>query len=187
MEIREFLRLALDPLRLSVLGRAAEGTVDVSAIAAAHEIPEREVQIALGRLRAAGIIGDDGQLDRTVLRGLAESLPGPPSADPALLGDGWSEDEAIVLARFFSGSRLASIPTSRTKRLVVLERLAQEFEPGVRYQEPEVNFALQMFHPDYAALRRYLVDESFLTRADGVYWRTGGRYQPGDGPPEGSG
>jgi hypothetical protein len=24
-------------------------------------------------------------------------------------------------------------------------------------------------------LRRYLVDEGFLTRADGVYWRTGGR------------
>jgi hypothetical protein len=34
---------------------------------------------------------------------------------------------------------------------------------------------LQMYHPDHAALRRHLVDEGFLTRADGVYWRTGGR------------
>lgn len=34
---------------------------------------------------------------------------------------------------------------------------------------------LQMYHPDHAALRRYLVDEGFMTRADGVYWRTGGR------------
>ena len=30
---------------------------------------------------------------------------------------------------------------------------------------------------DYAALRRYLVDEGMLSRADGVYWRTGGRYE----------
>jgi hypothetical protein len=34
---------------------------------------------------------------------------------------------------------------------------------------------LQLFHPDFAALRRYLVDEGFLTREDGVYWRSGGR------------
>jgi hypothetical protein len=32
-----------------------------------------------------------------------------------------------------------------------------------------------MFHADYAALRRHLVDEGLVTRADGVYWRTGGR------------
>jgi hypothetical protein len=67
------------------------------------------------------------------------------------------------------------IPASRAKRLLVLERLVQEFEPGLRYDEREVNFTLQLFHPDYASLRRYLVDEGFLTRAEGVYWRTGGR------------
>jgi hypothetical protein len=54
-------------------------------------------------------------------------------------------------------------------------RLAGEFEPGLRYDEREVSFRLQMFHEDYAALRRYLVDEGLLTRADGVYWRSGGR------------
>ncbi len=29
-------------------------------------------------------------------------------------------------------------------------------------------------HPDHAALRRYLVDEGFLSRASGEYWRSGG-------------
>jgi hypothetical protein len=29
-------------------------------------------------------------------------------------------------------------------------------------------------HPDYAALRRYLVDAGFLDRAGGEYWRSGG-------------
>ena len=39
-----------------------------------------------------------------------------------------------------------------------------------------------MVYPDYATLRRYLVDEGLLTRADGVYWRTGGRVWGPDEP-----
>ena len=35
---------------------------------------------------------------------------------------------------------------------------------------------LQRYHDDYAALRRYLVEESLMTRVDGIYWRTGGRF-----------
>jgi len=88
----------------------------------------------------------------------------------------WSAEETAVLQRFFEGGRLTQIPAQRSKRRVVLERLAQEFEPGLRYAERDVNLALQVWHPDYAALRRYLVDEGFLTRAEGFYWRTGGRF-----------
>ncbi len=84
-----------------------------------------------------------------------------------------------MLGRFFSGSRLVSIPSQEAKRLLVLERLAMEFEPGLRYTEREVNSILQVFHADYAALRRYLVDHEFLTRADGAYWRSGGRTEIG--------
>ena len=42
------------------------------------------------------------------------------------------------------------------------------------YPEAEVNDVLRRYHDDYAALRRYLVDEGFLTREAGVYWRSGG-------------
>ena len=56
----------------------------------------------------------------------------------------------------------------------MLERLALEFEVGVRYPEREVNRMLERFHPDYAALRRYLVDDGFLSREHGEYWRIGG-------------
>lgn len=83
--------------------------------------------------------------------------------------------DADVLARFIGGDgRLAVVPTRRAKRLVVLDHIAQRFEPGRRYTEPEVNEVLTGFHDDYAALRRYLVDERFLQREAGVYWRTGG-------------
>jgi hypothetical protein len=79
-----------------------------------------------------------------------------------------------VLGRFVQDGRLVLMPTKRSKRLVVLDHIAQSFEPGKTYPEYHVNRILHRFHDDYAALRRYLVDEQFLTREDNVYWRSGG-------------
>jgi hypothetical protein len=82
-----------------------------------------------------------------------------------------------VLANFLDADgRLRVIPAKQAKLLVVLDHLAQEFEPGKRYTEAEVNEVLNRFHPDHAALRRYLVENLFLTREDGVYWRSGGSF-----------
>jgi hypothetical protein len=83
------------------------------------------------------------------------------------------------IARWFECGRLVAIPAKRGKRLPVLSLLAQEFEPGVYYSETEVNAALRVFHPDVAALRRYLVEEGFMARTPGgfSYWRTGGEVQ----------
>jgi len=66
------------------------------------------------------------------------------------------------------------MPAKRSRRLTLLDHVARQFEVGVRYQEGEVNRRLRRLHDDYAALRRYLVDEGFLSRAHGEYWRTGG-------------
>lgn len=85
-----------------------------------------------------------------------------------------------VLRSFLDGDgRLRSIPAKHSKRLVVLDHLAQLFEPGERYPEAEVNRRLRQAHPDVAALRRYLVEEGFLDREGGLYWRTGGSVDVG--------
>jgi hypothetical protein len=81
---------------------------------------------------------------------------------------------AAVFRAFFRDGRLTQMPARRSKRLIVLDHIARVFEPGVRYQEREVNAFLRAFHTDYAMLRRYLVDEGFLSRDHGEYWRTGG-------------
>ena len=81
---------------------------------------------------------------------------------------------AAVLRAFIVDGRLTSIPAAQGKRRVVLEHVARSFVPGVRYPEKEVNAVLRAWHPDYAALRRYLVDEELLARDAGVYWRIGG-------------
>ena len=89
-----------------------------------------------------------------------------------------SVDQDRVLRNFLDADgRLHTIPTKHTKLLVVLDHLAQSFEPGQSYSEAEVNDILNRFHPDHAALRRYLVDEQFLTRQDGRYWRSGGTFE----------
>lgn len=81
---------------------------------------------------------------------------------------------AVLRAFFDADGRLVSIPAREAKRRVVLDAIAQRFEPGRRYSEREVNEVLRGYHDDYAALRRYLVDGEFLERGGGVYWRAGG-------------
>jgi hypothetical protein len=88
-----------------------------------------------------------------------------------------SERRPGVLANFLDADgRLHTIPSKRSKLLVVLDFLSQAFEPGLRYPEARVNEILGEFHPDYAALRRYLVEHGFLDRADNHYWRSGGTF-----------
>jgi len=174
----EFLRIAVDPLRLAILGRAAVAPVNPDALAGELGEDPRRVRREAGRLAEAGLLGKDLRLDRAALRRIAQELPQAAPADPALLSGPWTPEEARQLAQFFSGSRLVSLPATHAKRRLVLERLVQEFEPGLRYEEREVNSILQVFYPDHTTLRRYLVDEGLLTRAEGVYWRTGGRVEP---------
>ena len=86
-------------------------------------------------------------------------------------------EQARVLRGFLGADgRLHTIPSKHAKLLVVLDRLAQEFAPGQTYPETEVNDVLHRFHPDHAALRRYLVENGFMTREDGHYWRSGGTF-----------
>ena len=87
-------------------------------------------------------------------------------------------DQERVLRSFLGADgSLHTIPSKQAKLLVVLDHLAQSFEPGHSYSEAEVNEKLNAFHPDHAALRRYLVDNAFLTRENGRYWRSGGTFE----------
>jgi hypothetical protein len=78
------------------------------------------------------------------------------------------------LSGFLRDGRIETMPAKLTRRRLLLGEVAQAFEPGVRYPEREVNRVLGAMFSDHAALRRYLVDEHFLARADAEYWRIGG-------------
>jgi hypothetical protein len=138
-----------------------------------HKALERLVS---GRLVA---VGEDGRfgIDPATFQSAARSAAAnkPKGPDPSELGA--TPEQAQVLRNFVEGNRLVRIPSARAKRLVVLDFLSAQFEPGRVYPEADVNFTLGKWHRDYAALRRYLIDEGFLERRDGFYWRTGGTFE----------
>lgn len=79
-----------------------------------------------------------------------------------------------VFRAFVKDGRITAMPAKRAKRLVLLDDVAGLFEIGVHYDEQDVNSILRAVFDDYVTLRRYLVDEGLLDRADGEYWRSGG-------------
>jgi hypothetical protein len=92
--------------------------------------------------------------------------------DPVSVIEALAHDKQLRV--FVGGDRIQTIPARPSRRRHMLDVIAQAFEPGVRYPEGRVSLFLCALHPDYAALRRYLVDEEFLSRAAGEYWRSGG-------------
>ena len=88
-----------------------------------------------------------------------------------------SAREAVLRGFFDLDGRLVQWPAKHSRRLLALDVLAQLFEPGLRYDETQVNAALREAvggRVDVVTARRYLVDAEMLLRADGVYWRAGG-------------
>jgi hypothetical protein len=86
-----------------------------------------------------------------------------------------NHDLPSQLRPYVRDGRISVLPAKRATRLLLLDRVAQAFEPGRRYPELTVNQILKAFYSDHAALRRHLVDEELLSRTtDGTYWRSGG-------------
>jgi hypothetical protein len=173
--------LLADDDRRRVVACLILGSTTIDDVRTATGLSARRVVEALARLEGGDLVvrADDGHryllIGEAFRRAAMAAAPGGPEPDPT--GD-TPEEAAKVLRRFFRGGRLVSIPTQKSKKLVVLDRLAQEFDVGRRYKEREVNAVLRQFHDDVAALRRYLVDDGFLDRAAGEYWRSGGTYRP---------
>ena len=89
--------------------------------------------------------------------------------------DGILVDPPDQVRAFVSHGRITAIPAKRSRRRLLLDQVVQAFEPGRRYPEAAVDEVLKQVFDDHCALRRYLVDEQFMSRtAAGVYWRAGG-------------
>jgi hypothetical protein len=84
-------------------------------------------------------------------------------------------DPPDQLRAFIRDGRITALPAKRTRRRLLLDQVVQAFEPGRRYPEAEVDQVLKAVFDDHCALRRYLIDEQFMSRtAAGLYWRAGG-------------
>jgi hypothetical protein len=159
----------------------ALGATTPEAIEAAAGLDGRQVRSALDRLVRGGLVtprpGGGLTLAEERFRAAASaSSRAQRAAKVTVEALGASADDAKVLRPFFDDGRLTGVPSPRSKRLVLLNFLAGRFEPGKVYPERDVNALLREFFDDVATLRRYLVDEEFLERRGGFYWRAGGSF-----------
>jgi hypothetical protein len=157
------------------------GAGTVSSIQRATELDGVETTRALERLVDGGLVERDDTGSLRIVPGvfehaarLAATLRS--AVTPEELG---ASGEQIVAMRNWitEDGRLKGIPAQRSKRMPILDFLAGRFEPGTIYSESRVNLILGEFHHDTAAWRRHLVDEEFLERRDGFYWRAGGTFE----------
>lgn len=86
-----------------------------------------------------------------------------------------AEQEKILSTVFKSQSplKLKVFSAKEKKKVVIITRIAQEFQRGRNYTEKEVNAILKDIFPDFATLRRYLIEYGFMDRKPdcSVYWK----------------
>ncbi len=174
---RALVGLLADPTRRAVFAALVLGDDQAPDIAIRIGASTRDTIAALDRLEAGGLVE---RLDRGRFHLLAEAFQlaarREAPAEPPSEHGGETDDRRRVLDRAIVDGRLVAMPAKHSRRLIVLDHIAQRFEPGLRYSERQVNAILASIDTDTAALRRYLVDERFLDRADGEYWRIGGTF-----------
>ena len=164
-------RLA-DERRLRVLGAVALGDRSVATVEERTGLTADEAARALGQLVSAGIVTQGGDGLEVDLRALSEAArsASPPRRKPELVDA--TPEQAAVLRNFVDEyGRIVRLPARDAKRRLVLEYVAERFEPGREYDEKQVNGILLELHDDHVTLRRLLVDDGLLTREAGVYRR----------------
>lgn len=165
--------------RLRAFAAVVLGAGSVEEVVEASGLDRRAAVTALERLAGRGVVATDAVDQRlcAVPERFKSAVRVAAEEQRARRKDAFDDlprDTAAVLRNFVRDGQLVQIPATRAKRLVVLDWLAGQFEIGQTYPETRVNQLLGLVHDDVAALRRYLVDEGFLERREGFYWRAGG-------------
>ena len=168
--------LLAEPERLRVFAALVLGDRAADQLHKTTGLGQRAISTALRRLEAGGMIRrtDEGYEPVADVFKQAAMQAAPPAEQ-----HGYSDDrtEAVVRA-FVRDGRLTGVPAQAGRRRLLLEHVAQSFEPGRDYPEKEVNAVLRAWTEgggiDHISLRRYLVDEGLLSRADNNYRRSGG-------------
>jgi hypothetical protein len=161
--------------RRRVFAALVLGSSTYAALAEATGLDPKVVTMCLERMESAGFVTRDGDHIVLIDEQITAEARARPTPTPGIAVDGDAERQTVIRT-FFRDGRLTHIPMQHKKRLVIFDVLAQRFEPGQLYSEARVNLELGKVHGDVAALRRGMVDNEFMERRDGMYWRAGGTF-----------
>ena len=170
----ELLKALADETRLAIIAELKSSDSYVEKLAENLSLTPATVCYHLKKMEKAGLVSCsrtqfyiiyslNGEVfEKSLGELVAAAAPEKADADPY-------RDK--VIASFFRGTRLVSLPVQTKKREVVLEKIADSFERGREYTEPEVNDIIGAVFDDYCTLRRELVGFGFMERDNGVYRR----------------
>ncbi len=174
--LAEVFRALADPARLRILGAIAERTRSGTELSEMLNLSPPTISHHIAKLTAAGLIATtpDAQrrlysLNTDTLRSLARSSAQPVESVQDSTARDADRERSKTIRDFFKDGTLKQIPAQRRKRVFVLQHLMERFVPRTEYSEKTVNEMLKSAHPDFATLRRELVDYGFMTRENGIY------------------
>lgn len=85
-----------------------------------------------------------------------------------------AEEDKVIASAFLSLEPLVLkvFSAKEKKKLVILRKIATQFDRGVKYTENEINSILKPIYEDNATIRRYLIEYGFMERTNDCkeYW-----------------
>lgn len=173
--VKLFKALA-DKSRLKILNRLMDSPMYVEVLAERLELTPSTVSFHLKKLLDAGLV-EKKKDQYYVLFSLKEDLMNSSLKSLIDFGDNSTNEDDLreaayrqkVLDNFFEFGKLKTIPVQRKKRLIILQKICESFEPYREYSEREVNIIIADFHDDFATLRREMICEKLFTRENSIY------------------
>jgi hypothetical protein len=173
-----FFKVLANESRLKILGLLATEERSVGELASILELKEPTISHHLALMKGLGLVSARAEgtsrfyrLETKSLEDLSKDVFSGEKLSHLVDEDADNAWENKVLRNFMDGDQITQIPAQQKKKLVILRWLVEQFQFDVSYAEKEVNEKIKRHHPDYAALRRYLVEHRLMQREKGVYRR----------------
>jgi DNA-binding HxlR family transcriptional regulator len=175
----QFFKVLGNESRLKILGLLANDERTVGELAALLALREPTVSHHLAAMKELGLIDGRAEgnnriywLNTRFLEGLSRNIFSRSHLAKLVEEESGNAWEDKVLRYYLEDGRLKRIPSKQKKRYVILKWLVGKFETDRQYHELELNSLLKEYHPDCAALRRYMVENHLMARDNSnMYWR----------------
>lgn len=173
-----FFKVLGNESRLKILGLLANQERSVGELAALLELREPTVSHHLSTMKELGLVNVRAEgntriywLDVKFLESMSKDILSQAQLAELAPAGGENRWERKVLSTFVENGRITQLPTRRKKQAIVMQWVADQFEYNVHYPEAELNERLKELNPDFASLRRYLIDHKLMERDKNIYWR----------------
>lgn len=167
-----------DRSRLQILKSLAQEDMYVERLAERLELTPSTVSFHLKKLTEANAVSSYKNqyytmytLNKEIFQTTILDILQARSDEAALQAQREDAYRKKVIESFFQYGKLVKIPAQRKKQRIVLEVIAEAFEPNRVYTEREVNWIISDFHEDFCTIRRDLISEKLMARDQTGYWK----------------